>query len=272
MKLTRCTFAAGIILLGAAGVVLSFAGVVGAWSLRASLSEKVGATFDRIGSAVGRIEELLGRVLDRLQDARHSLRELEQGLNHIRGAVPKLDAETRTRLTGLATRFVTGIEHGRTRLADLVETARTINKLLEAARVLAPGRIGELDTALFAEASALLGHVSAAAGELSDRLNDFLVDRLTDWALEQAIPRLVARADHVTDYLARVRDSTANLAGELPRARDRGLGWLRTAAVVATILLLWMSLAQVALLTQGVRWWRPACRAARSRQCNHSGT
>src|SRR5262245_33762549 len=256
MSLSRRLLAALAVLLGGAGVLLSLGGIPRAWMYRDDLSEIVAAAIDRLEPPVARVEALLGRVEKRLSELRQTLRELKAGLDELRDRAPKLDDKALARLKVLAAQLVTTVDDVRAQVDHLHESVESLNKLLNAARVLAPGRMDDLDTQLLRQTAERLSAFSADAGELSDWLKDFLADRLKDWALGKVIPRLLVGLDDITGRVERLRDSAQRLVLALPAARDRALYRLHLAAIIATAVLVWIAVAQAVLFAQGLRWWR----------------
>jgi hypothetical protein len=192
------------------------------------------------------------------------LRELNDDLSRVRSIFPKIDAQTADRLKALAARLVAGMDELQAGLSSLAESAAAANALIEAAKVLAPNRLGDLDTELVRQAARRLGELAHEAGQISDWLRDLLTDRIKEWVLLESIPRLATGLDEVTERVVRISESTQVLQSNLPAARERALNWLHHAAIVATLVLLWSALAQATLLRRGAQLSRTARCAGRS--------
>ncbi|HET6574811.1 MAG TPA: hypothetical protein VFG68_14495 [Fimbriiglobus sp.] len=255
MHTLRRSLAAVCGLAGAVGLVACITGIVGCWTLYTELTTRMDRVF-------GRAEGPLSGLRDDLVQVRDRLRQTEQDLDAVRrreeqlAARPSADRDKRRPLARKPTEDVPSqLGEARRRLVTATETALVVNGFLDALAELPLGERVGIDADRLRNAADELEELIGRGDKLAALLARSAPDPAPEGAAEQSsriaesLGRVVAAVDEGS--------TRADVARERVRVwHARVTGWLRWAAVVVTLILMWAGAGQLSLLAHAGRWCR----------------
>lgn len=244
------------ILLGVVGVVLLVAGGIAAWRVE-------GVVVERTDRATVRTSERLSKVESKLHRLEGMLKVLTVDVEAIRSAGARLvgrvvkDALAQPEINQLLERLSRLLEQSE----QLGETLDIVARLFEDSADLSaqvdgnPERTERLKNIAetLEQAGATMSGIRAELGEL--RLREAATDpqKLIDLCTRSRAPleRMAGGIASIRQYSADTRESMESLRREVRF-------WMRTAAVLMSLVLVWFGLGQVCLIGWGWRQWQPS--------------
>jgi hypothetical protein len=254
-KLIRRVTGALLLLLGALGLALSLAGMVGCWLVRPPLTQKASQVCERSEKLLGITAESAGKIKATLEKARANLAHVRK-----ESAAPpppdKLPAMLRATLRRKARDLSPQIEQARQIAGNVVDFAAVLSPLLEGLNDLPFGPVGELDPEQVNDISKRVTALGGAAQKLDAMLGELpgqqaSLDEVSEHAarMDEQLSEAAARVGALADRAARARARVAEVHSQLP-------DWITGAAVVLTVVLFWIALGQLSLLVHGWSWCR----------------
>ncbi|HMF14262.1 MAG TPA: hypothetical protein VKE94_18225 [Gemmataceae bacterium] len=253
MLFWRRILAGIILLLSAAGLLLSLAGGVGVWIVEGPVTaratrvfERIEAAFDIADQGLAHVETSLARAAERLDSAREDQTNLSREPR--RGeTVRRFLART------VQQRVAPEIDNAHEKLHAVAEAAVVVNSVLEDLGNLPFLSVGGLDLDRLAEINSRLADVGPAAWELSRLFGES--EPGSDAAGAQLSQ--IERSLHAMRGLVAQYESQVTLARHrVEELKSRTLPWIKPAAIVISFVCFWIALSQLSLLFHGRSWWR----------------
>jgi hypothetical protein len=249
--------------LGSIGLVACLAGLIGIWTVRPSFlrsSVEVLETADEglklVDEKTTRADELLkairkivdpvtGKILkladkgERTPDDEKELKRIEQALER---RLAQVDA-----------------------IAELAETAVALlnrtPKLTKSLRLpISKGAVGGAPTETSQDSSKALSRLAKALENVRDNLAKFREDKQAQKEVVAAVVRLAREVDSESTFveskLERVRQKAAEFGEEVADLQIAVPEWTNWAAVIGSVVLVWMGLGQIVLSRRGWDWIR----------------
>lgn len=246
-------------LLGVAGILVCLVGAAGVWRVRGSVDDAMERVFGRIDDTMSELESRAEGATERITMARDSLRQLnqrvQQRVGELRAASPEEAAgidELERALYARIDRTRDGINFMQTsvnlveQIVEIVESsamfldrdAHAMNQLVAA--VQAGHEEMEQVSALFEQAKSHLVEIRAKRN-LSEHAKQFtsLYSRLDT--------SLAATQRYANEFASGVTESRAEISNDGAGIRR----WLAIGALLLTLVLFWMGLAQLCLAIHG---------------------
>ena len=251
--------------LGGIGLVACLAALVGLWAARPSflrssvevldttdggltlVEEKTTRADDLLKAVRGIVDPVTGKILklvekgDRTPDDEKELDRVEEALARRLGQVDAIAEQAES-----AVAFLNRTPH-------LTKTLRFFTS---------PGAAGRAPAETSQVSSKALARVAKALQSVRENLDRFRKDKQAQKEVVTAVVRLAREVDSelkvVESKLARVRQRAAELGTDIADLRTAVPAWTNGAAVIGSVVLVWMGLGQFVLL----RWGRDRTRAA----------
>jgi hypothetical protein len=236
---------------GLTGLLLCLAGLVGCWFGYREAVRYTDGVFGRAEGAVAEVQGNLRAAADRLRQAES---ELEEVRRREAGSAPDPPAQRAARraLSRKAVEAVgPGLGEARVLVARATEAGLVANGLLDALGELSVLDRVNVDTDGLKEASSRLSDLTDRSARLEELLaraappTDDEVARESSAAVD-GLRRALALADAGSDRLANGRQRVAD-----GHARVRQ--WINAAAVIVTVVLVWVGAGQLSLLVHARR-------------------
>jgi hypothetical protein len=257
MKCCKRILAGLTFLLGVAGLLLSLAGGIGVWLIKEPVTDRATTIFGRIKSALDKADKGLVHVKTSLDSA-------AERLERVQGEQRQLAQQARN--SSLTRRFLgrsvqqlipPQFSTAHETIHTVAEAAVVVNSVLEGLGSFPFLSVTGLDVSQLKEINSRFSQVESSAWQLSRLIGTPEPDveaaspplSRTERALK-AMRRLIAE---FAPRLAKVRQRTDEL-------KSRTLGWITPAAVLISLVCLWIALSQVSLLAHAWSWWRQAGR------------
>jgi hypothetical protein len=240
-----------VLLLSAAGLLLSLAGGVGVWVVRGPVTDKATQTFGRVEAKLDLASQALEQAktsLDRAAERLATAREEERA----RSADPPGLAR-RVLARTLTQRFVDA-GTAQEKLHTVAEAAVVVNSVLEDLGNFPLLAVAGLDVGPLAEMNTQLADVAPRAWELS---------RLLGGGGRPGEEDDNARLSRMDRTLKKIRASVADYESKVAEVRrrteelkSRTLPWITPAAAVLSLVCFWVALSQLSLLCHAWSWCR----------------
>ncbi len=254
MTLLKHILALILLLLSAVGVALCIAGVVGVWVVRPALTKRTDRTF-------GRVETALGKAGDTLQTLDQLFKRAGENLKEVRDTAPPpgSDADKVNSFRAFASRkvaqeMIPKLGDVRPNLEKLIEATAVANSILGDLQELPTGTLPFLDRDRLSQIDDRATELSSATRELANLFGapvagaDNDANRVIS-RIEEVLTRITAL---IGEYRTRVEEVRSQ-ARALQMRVDSGIQW---GVVAATVLLLWLALAQGSLFVHAWKWLR----------------
>ncbi len=227
MENSKPTLGVSGMILGAIGVVVCVALIIGVWVLSSRLSDRTAQVFGVVESGLVLADEQVGRVNGAIQD-------LQTGFQ---GRVEDIDPEAMlSQLDDLAG------------LVDATEsTANTAGSAIRFASAMMAGGMTDEVAADVDELATNLETMSLDLEGVQDNVLAYLEGRADDGVTAQintAVDDLLVRVETVDSLI----DNTSSRANEI---QQNMLGWISIAKWVLILLFLWIGAEQVLLFAHG---------------------
>jgi hypothetical protein len=250
--------------LGGIGLLACVAGLIGIWAVRPSFLRSSVEVLDAADGGLELVDEKTTRA-DAL------LKAIRQIVDPVTGKILKLadkgertpeDEKELKRIEEALARRVGQVDH----IAELAKTAVAfVNRTPQLTRSLRlpnlQGAAGRPPAETSQDSSKALARLAKALGEIRDKLAMFRKDKQAQKKLVDAVVLLAHKVDSelklVGSKLERVRQKAAELGTEVADLRTTVPIWTNWAAVIGSVVLVWMGLGQFVLSRWG---WRAATR------------
>jgi chromosome segregation ATPase len=268
MLVIKRFFAVVLLLLSAAGIVLCWAGIVGAWMARTTAIQRGNQLYSRVDDTLARVERGTGDVHRILDNAAKSLREMKSAQTEASG-----DPQKETSFRDWALRKTAqdvNAQMGDVRpmlglLADALVVAESVTSELQATPA-------ESDLAFKSDRLEKMNGQIENLSSATDKLRHVLGDSSKDSAevrretlrVEEEIEKLAALAKEYEDKVIDLRDR----AGKIKTDTEH---YLLIGCIAATVLLTWFAIAQVSLFAVAGKWLRRKKPAKEQNHKEHEG-
>ena len=255
MKACKRILAGVVLLLSAAGLLLSLAGGIGVWIVKGPATAKATRVFERIeaaldiaGKGLDQSKTSLARAAERLDSAREEQRKLAQEPRP-NSALRRVLART------VQQRVAPEIGNAHEKLHTVAEAAVVVNSVLEDVGNFPFLSVTGLDIDRLTEINDRLADVGPAAWELSRLLGEpALGSDAADAQFSRIERALKTMRGLIVEYesrLTEVRQRTEEL-------KSRTLPWITPASILISVACFWIALSQVSLLSHAWSWWKPS--------------
>jgi len=255
MNIGKQILAGFAVLLSTVALLISAAGGVGVWIVRKPVTDKATRIFDRIELALNVAEQnleqvniSLARAADRLSTAREEQRTLA---NQPRTA----DAARRFLARTVQRNIAPEINNAHDKLHTVAEASVAVNSVLEDLGNFPFLSTSGMDLDDISEMNSRLAGVAPAAWELSRLLGEpaSVVDAADGQfsRVEGGLNTLRARTAELEPRLQDVRERTEALKSIV-------LDWITPAALLVSLVCLWIALSQISVMFHARSWWRHA--------------
>jgi hypothetical protein len=240
------------LLLGVVGLSLCVAGVVGLWRVRPILTERSSDLGERAGL-------LLDKVMASLSEGKKLLKKAGENLDKLHETAKKSSEQgvepnsmQKMLIKQFATKYAPEIGDADRTVNVALNTAVVLNTMLDGLDDIPAAQLSKLDKEKLKNVSNNLEKIIGSGEKLRTRLQDLPGDPKTalDEETQGMKDALAEVSEQVTDLEQRVqkaRDVLTEIRTELP-------GWITSAAVALTALLVWIALGQLCLAVRGGVW------------------
>ena len=253
MKSGKRILAGVVLLVSAAGLLLSLAGGSGVWIVKEPATAKATRVFERIAAALDvadqgldNVQKSLARAVERLDSAREEQRKLAQE--------PQPNSALRRALARtIQQRIAPEIGNAHEKLHTVAEAAVVVNSVLEDVGNFPFLSASGLDIDRLTEINSRFADVGPATWELSRLLGEPAPERdaastqLT--RIEQSLKTMRGLVVEYVRRLTEVRQRTEEL-------KSRTLPWITPASILISVACFWIALSQVSLLSHAWSWWK----------------
>jgi hypothetical protein len=259
MKICKRILAVFVFLLATAVLLVSLAGGVGVWLVKEPVTDRATSIFRRIQGALDiadkgldHVKTSLDRAAKRLDQVREDQRQLAQ---QPRNSSLTLGFLGRTVQRMIEPQF--GNAHQT--LNTVAEMAVVVNSVLEDLGSFPFLSVTGLDVSQLTEINKRFAQVETSAWQISRLLGG--PDPSADAAnpqlsrIERALKTMRRLIAEYAPRLVEVRQRTDDL-------KSRMLAWITPAAVLVSLICLWIALSQVSLMAHAWSWWRQAGRSS----------
>jgi hypothetical protein len=246
------------LLLSTVGIVCCVAAIAGIWMLHQTVREKVENVAVRLDCGLLRASTANQNVQRALGPARASVDQVSKDSAALSGSDEK--SRRATSALGKLVRRQVGpnINDLDVRLATLSDAATAISSLLGSFQEFPPFATGRLKsdkmegwTDQAAQLATTLRRLEAVVGDGNKESSGReIADAST--AVENTLQRCQAKVDDWQSELENAR-------GEFRDAKTTLLGWLTSAAIVVTLVAVWVAVGQISLFAHVLPWLRGAC-------------
>jgi hypothetical protein len=249
-------FLAGLtLLLGIAGLLLSLAGGIGVWVVKGPVTAKATHVFERIAAALDLADQGLAQVKTSLARASERLGTVREEQRQIAQEPRRGDAARRLLARTVQQRVAPELGNAHEKLHTVAEAAVVVNSVLEDVGNFPFLSVAGLDMNRLTGINDGLTRVESSAWELLRLLGESGPEADAGAAstqLSQIDQTLKTMQGWIADYepqLLQVRQRTEAL-------QSRTLPWITPAAVLITLVCLWIALSQVSVLAHAWSWWQ----------------
>jgi predicted translin family RNA/ssDNA-binding protein len=253
MKVFKRTLAVVVLLLGAAGLLLSVGVGIGIWIVKGPATAKATHVFERLETALdiadqglNQVKTSLGRASERLDSAREEQQKLARE--------PQRNSTLQRMLARTVQQSIAPeLGEANKKLHTVAEAAVVVNSVLEDVGNFPFLSVAGLDFDRLSEMNDRLANVAPAAWELSRLLGEPEADshaasnQLS--RIERTLTTLRERIAEFEPELMQVRQRTEGL-------KSRTLPWITAAAVLISAVCFWIALSQVSVACHAWSWWK----------------
>jgi hypothetical protein len=252
MRACKRILAGLVLLLSAAGLLLSLAAGAGVWVVKGPVTDKATHTFARVEAALDVADQglehartSLDRAVERLDAARAE--EKQRAAASKPGRARRLVART------LQQQLAPEVGNAHEKLHTVAEAAVLVNTVLEdLGNFPLLSRTG-LDLDGLAELNGRLGEVAPRAWELSRLLGESGAPAPdADTQLSRIDRALKTMRAKITEYEAQV----ASVRQRTEQLKSQTLPWITPAAILVSLVCFWVALSQLSLLCRAWSWLR----------------
>ena len=253
--LLRRLAGAMVLLLATVGTACCFAGIIGTWLSCQAAAEKVRTISGRVDSGLHRVSVAGQNIHGAVAKARADMVAITRESADLRGGGEKGRRASRAVRSLIQQQAGPNIDELGGRLATLSDSAVAVTSLLQSFQEVSPGRVSRMEpdqlqkiTYSSRQISATLRRLDAAVGD-GEKEGGGRDVAATASEVDLVLQKCQAAVADWQSGLGEAREDVA-------RVRDGALGWLTTAAVVATALCVWIGAGQVCLFGRALGWCR----------------
>jgi len=250
MHVCKRILAGLVLLLSAAGLLLSLAAAVGVWVVKGPWTDRATHVFERVEAkldvadqGLDHVKSSLARASERLDAAREEQRKLAQEPQR-QGALGRMLART------VQQSVAPQIGDAHEKLHTVAEAAVVVNAVLEDVGNFPFLAASGLDLDRLEEMNRRLADVGPAAWELSRLLGEPEPDSEAGAQLsrvDQALKAMGRLVDEYKPQVTEVRRRTEAL-------KSNFLRWVTPASVLVSVVACWIALSQVSLMAHAWSW------------------
>ncbi len=253
------------VLLGAAGTVACLAGIASAWSIRGRVDDGVVEVSVRVDDVLARVEDRANRVTDTIKNAQTSVRELNERVQQRiaeRRDVPLKEAAD---IDELERQLYARIQLAGEWIGFIRSTMDLVEQLLQI--VESASLFAQQDTHTMADLIAALRDGKKElqqTSKLGEDVKTSLTEIRASSNLDENAKRITTLSSMIDKSLAKTQRHTESFQGAVAEVRT-GIADLATrirrqtaiVAVLITVILVWIAIAQLSLAVHGWRALRP---------------
>jgi hypothetical protein len=257
MKSWRRFGGAIALLLAAAGIVGCVAGVIGVWMFCQQVGERVRTISAGLDGGLQRASAANQNVQRAVEKACTDLAKVRKESAELSNGRDKRSRASRALRTLIQQQVGPNIEDLGGRLATLADTASAVSSVLQSFQELPARRTRRIQQDQLErwadevqQLSATLRRLEGAVGDGDKESNGREVVAATS-EVDLALQRWQAKVEDWQSDVDATRDNVRDVAAEV-------LGWLTPAALVVTLVLVWMAVGQISLFAHALKWRRGA--------------
>jgi hypothetical protein len=241
------------LLFSAIGIIGCVALIIGTWVLYQRVSEKVQSISARIDAGLERVSTANQNVRDAVTKARSDVADVRQGSVNIGAVAGKKRPAARVLHTLIERRAGPTIDNLGGRLATLSDAAAAASSLMDSAPELVPSGKHQIDADQLKNRADEVQQLSVILRRLDSAIDD------GDKEIGQEdVEKAAVDVDAVLERCqSAVQDWQSDLDGlrhDIARIEQRIAVWLLCAAVLATVLFVWIGAGQVSLFGHAWHW------------------
>ena len=257
MRLLRRFGGAIVLLLSSVGVLCCVAGAIGVWIFNQQASHRVQNISERLDAGLERASVANQNAQRAVEKARAEVAKVGNESTNLGGGGEKTRGASRAVRTLIQQQMGPNLNDLSGRLATLSDASVAVSALLRSFQELLASRSGRIKPDQLErwgdEAQQLSGklrRLEAAVGNGEKATTSTEVAGATS-EVDLILQKCQTRMDAWQSDLEAARD-------DLRQAKAEILGWLTPAAIVGTLLCLWMAAGQISLFANALRWCRGA--------------
>jgi hypothetical protein len=244
-----------VLLLSTVGVLCCLAAAIGVWIFYQHASQRVQNITARLDVGLERASVANQNAQRAMANARAEVAKVGKESTDVGGGGERSRGASRALRTLIQQHVGPNLSDLRGRLATLSDAAVAVSTLLQSFQELPASRTGRIKPDELArwgdeaqQLSGTLRRLEASVGNGEKATNSGEVAAATS-EVDLILQKCQARTDLWQSDLDGAREDLRHLKAEI-------LGWLTPAAIVGTILCLWVAAGQVSLFAHALRWCR----------------
>jgi hypothetical protein len=246
-----------VLLLSTVGVLCCVTGAIGVWIFHQRASQRVQNITARLDSGLERASVANQSAQGAVGKARAEVARVGKESTDLSGSGERNRGASRALRTLIQQQVGPNLNNLSGRLATLSDAAVAVATLLQNFQELATSRTGRIKPEQFErwgdEAQQLSGTLRRLEAVVSngEKATTSREVGATTSAVDLILQQCQARLDVWQSELEAAREEVQDVKAEI-------LGWLTPAAIVATLLCLWVAAGQISLFVHALRWYRGA--------------
>jgi methyl-accepting chemotaxis protein len=249
------------VLLGTAGIVACLAGIVSVWSIRSRVDDGAAEASARVDDVLARVEDRANKVTDTIQSAQDSARDLNQRVQQRVSELRDVPLEEAADIDELERQLYARIQLAGDWIGFIQSTMDLVEQLVgivESASLFAQKESHTMADVIGAirDGKEEIRHTSEMVDDIKISLAEIRSHSDVDEnakqirTLSSTIDTSLAKTRRYAEAFQRaVAEARADIAGLATRIRRQTL----IAAVLLTVILVWIAIAQLSLAVHG---WR----------------
>jgi hypothetical protein len=255
LRLLRRILAGLGFLLSAAGLVLSVGAGIGVWIVKEPVTSRATHIFERVEAALDIADKGLDHVKTTLANATERLDRVKQEQRQL-AQEPGQNSTLRRLLARTVQQTIApDLGSANEKLHTVAEAAAVVNSVLEDLGNFPLLAVTGLDLDRLHEMNSRLADVAPAAWELSRLLGEPGTGSEPDAAGPQ-LSRVEQTLKTMQGLITAYEPRFTQVRQRVEALRAMTLPWITPAAVVVSLVCLWIALSQVSVLCHAWSWWR----------------
>jgi methyl-accepting chemotaxis protein len=245
--------------LGTIGVVCSLAGIIAVWVIRGRVDNAVAQVFDRVDVAIGKLEVRAEGTTERISNSRDSLHQLNARVQQRVAQRKDVPATEAADIDEVERRLYAGIDRARDWIEFIhssVELVQQVSGIIESSTMFLKDdshTVADLAGAV-QTSSEELERTGELMAEVKTHLNEIRANRDHEEHARQftsLYSRIDASLEKVENLASEFEHSVKRVRTDISEDGTNIRDWLVVAAVIITLVLLWIAIAQVSLTKDG---------------------
>jgi hypothetical protein len=255
MNLLRRILVGLILLLGAAGLLLSLAGAISIWIIKKPVTDRAAHVFERVGAALDIADKALGQVKTSLSRAAERLESVREEQRKIAAQPRRLNPVKRMLSRTVQRKVAPEVSNAHEKLHTVAEAAVVVNSVLEDVGNLPFLSAAGLDLSQISQLNSQLTTVEASAWELSRLFADQGSKADADTASRQ-LSRIDRALKTMQGWIADFEPRLIDVRKRAEQLQSKTLTWIPPATILISVVCFWIALLHVSLLCHAWSWWR----------------